>query len=68
MKPEPEILTREELARLLRCKPRAIYSLTRSRATENRLPTLRLPIGLRWRRSDVETWLAASAQTAQGGQ
>ena len=53
MKPEPEILTREELARLLRCKPRAIYSL---------------PIGLRWRRSDVETWLAASAQTAQGGQ
>jgi excisionase family DNA binding protein len=62
---EPEILTIDDLAKLLRCKRRAVYSLTRSRA-KNPLPTLRLGIGLRWRRSDVERWLDASA--GQGAQ
>jgi excisionase family DNA binding protein len=65
---EPEILTIDDLAKLLRCKRRAIYSLTRARAHANRLPVLRLGIGLRFRRVDVDPWLAASAGQTEGGQ
>jgi predicted DNA-binding transcriptional regulator AlpA len=57
---EHEIMTRDELAKFLRVQPRAIYSLTRSRA-KNPLPTLRLGIGLRWRRVDVDAWLQRAA-------
>ena len=58
----PDILTRADLAQILQVKPRAIYSLTRARAKNvNPLPVLRLPIGLRWRRQDVESWLERCA-------
>jgi hypothetical protein len=58
----PDLLTIDQLAAFLQCKRRAIYSLTRSRAQdgENPLKILRLPVGLRVRRVDLESWLAAA--------
>ena len=59
---EDTILTVAEVAELLRCKPSSIYNLTRSRGTaryDNPIPVLRLPMGLRFRRSSVLAWLAS---------
>jgi hypothetical protein len=54
------ILTVAEVAQLLKCKPSSIYNLTRSRGHvryNNPIPVLRLPMGLRFRRSSVLAWL-----------
>lgn len=55
-----DILTVAEVAELLKCKPSSIYNLTRIRTRaryENPIPVLRLPMGLRFRRSSVIAWL-----------
>jgi predicted DNA-binding transcriptional regulator AlpA len=57
---ENDILTVAEIAELLKCKPSSIYNMTRSRGRaryDNPLPVLRLPCGLRFRRSSVLAWL-----------
>jgi hypothetical protein len=54
------ILTVAEVAELLRCKPSSIYNLTRRRGRArygNPVPVLRLPCGLRFKRSSVMAWL-----------
>jgi len=60
---EPEeILTVADLAALLKCKPSSVYNLTRRRGRaryEHPVPVLRLPCGLRFRRSSIMAWLTA---------
>ena len=63
---EHEILTVSEVAEILRCKPSSVYNLTRRRGKvryENPIPVLRLPMGLRFRRSSILVWLAAQEQS-----
>jgi hypothetical protein len=58
--PEPEILTVADVARLLRCEVSSVYNLTRRRGRaryDNPIPVLRLPCGLRFKRSSIMTWL-----------
>lgn len=55
-----EILTVSEVAELLKCKPSSVYNLTRLRGRaryDNPIPVIRLPMGLRFRRSSVLAWL-----------
>ena len=55
-----EILTVPEVAEILRCKPSSVYNLTRRRGQvryDNPIPVLRLPCGLRFKRSSVLAWL-----------
>ena len=55
-----DILTVAEVAEMLKCKPSSIYNLTRSRGQArcgNPIPVLRLPMGLRFRRSSLLAWL-----------
>ena len=57
---ESDILTVAEVAELLKCKKSSIYNLTRHRGQaryDNPIPVLRLPMGLRFRRSSVLAWL-----------
>ena len=59
--PENDILTVAELASLLKCKVSSIYNMTRRRGKaryERPIPVLRLPMGLRFRRSSVLAWLS----------
>ena len=61
-----DILTVAEIAELLKCKPSSIYNLTRSRGQaryDNPIPVLRLPMGLRFRRSSVLAWLKSQEAT-----
>ncbi len=63
-----DILTVAEVAELLKCKRSSVYNLTRIRTRaryDNPIPVLRLPMGLRFRRSSVLAWLE-SLET-QGG-
>jgi predicted DNA-binding transcriptional regulator AlpA len=60
------ILTVAEVAELLRCKPSSVYNLTRrtGRARyDNPIPVMRLPMGLRFKKSSIVAWLA-SQETA----
>lgn len=62
---EDELLTVAEVAALLKCKISSVYNLTRRRGRaryENPVPVLRLPMGLRFRRSSILAWLAAQEQ------
>ncbi len=62
-----DILTVAEVAELLKCKPSSIYNLTRIRTRErydNPIPVLRLPMGLRFRRSSVLAWLKSQETTS----
>lgn len=64
--PDNDILTVAEVAEVLKCKPSSIYNLTcnRGRARyDNPIPVLRLPMGLRFRRSSVLAWLKAQETT-----
>ncbi len=59
------ILTVAEVAQLLRCKPSSVYNLTRTRGRaryDNPVPVLRLPCGLRFRRSSILAWLESQEQ------
>ena len=56
---ENDILTVAEVAELLKCEKSSIYNLTRNRGQaryDNPIPVLRLPMGLRFRRSSVLAW------------
>jgi Helix-turn-helix domain len=59
----PDILTLEDVAAVLRTTRRGVYSLSRNRAQEkgDGLRFLKLPIGLRVRRIDLESWLEQAA-------
>jgi predicted DNA-binding transcriptional regulator AlpA len=66
--PENDILTIAEVADLLKCKKSSIYNLTRNRGQaryDNPIPVLRLPMGLRFRRSSVWAWLKSLETTAR---
>ena len=61
-----EILTVADLAALLKCKPSSVYNLTRRRGRaryEYPVPVLRLPCGLRFRRSSIMAWLTTQETT-----
>ena len=63
-----ELLTVAELAAILKCPPDSVYNLTRKRTqarSEFPIPFLRLPIGLRFSREDVEEWIAAQRARAR---
>jgi predicted DNA-binding transcriptional regulator AlpA len=63
---ENDILTVSAVAELLKCKPSSIYNLTRLRGRaryHNPIPVLRLPMGLRFRRSSVLAWLKSQETT-----
>ena len=54
------ILTVADLARILKTKESSVYNLTRRRGAaryDNPIPVLRLPCGLRFRRSSIMAWL-----------
>jgi len=57
----PELLTVNDVAQLLRCKPSSVYNLTRKRARryEHQIPVLRLPCGLRFFQSSIMQWLTS---------
>jgi hypothetical protein len=62
-----DILTVPEVAEMLKCKPSSIYNLTRSRGQArygNAIPVLRLPMGLRFRRSSVLVWPKSQENSA----
>jgi predicted DNA-binding transcriptional regulator AlpA len=64
-----EILTVADLAAWLKCSRRSVYELTRKRGQLGHdlpLPVLTLPCGMRFRRSDIETWLQRYAEAGQG--
>jgi hypothetical protein len=58
--PSDELLTVSDLAVILKCKESSIYNLTRRRGRaryDNPVPVLRLPMGLRFRKSSILAWL-----------
>ena len=60
-----EILTQADLAQILRCKPGSIYEMTRVRSQARQthpLPFLKLPCGIRFRKSEIIAWLNALSQ------
>jgi hypothetical protein len=66
---EDELLTVAETAALLKCRVTSIYSMTRKRAQlryVNPIPVVRLPCGLRFRRSSVLAWIIAQQTRGAG--
>lgn len=64
--PQSEIITVAEVAQILRCQPSSVYNLTRKRAKRYKhtpLPVIRLPLGLRFKRSSVLRWLDSLEST-----
>jgi excisionase family DNA binding protein len=64
-----EILTVDELASVLKMTKRQVYEMTSTRTRtgamkKNPLPVVRINGNLRFRRVDVEAWLAKLAQEA----
>jgi hypothetical protein len=54
------ILTVAEVAAIIRCKPSSVYNLTRKRGANryaHPIPVIKLPCGLRFRKSSVLRWL-----------
>lgn len=63
-----EILTVEDLAKWLKVSKRSVYEMTASRGQqrhENPVPILRLPVGLRFLRRDIEAWLERCSQAGR---
>jgi predicted DNA-binding transcriptional regulator AlpA len=64
-----QILTIDELATFLKMTRRQVYNLTRARGQarmQHPLPVLRINGNVRFRRCDVETWLAELANDNNG--
>lgn len=64
-----DIMTVADIAELLKCKPSSVYNLTRLRGRaryDNPIPVIRLPMGLRFRRSSVLAWLKSKETTKAG--
>ena len=62
-----DIMTVAEVAELLKCKPSSVYNLTRLRGRaryDNPIPVIRLPMGLRFRRTSVLAWLRSKETTS----
>jgi excisionase family DNA binding protein len=64
-----EILTVDELATLLKMSKRQVYEMTSTRTRtgtmkKNPLPVVRINGNLRFRKVDVEAWLATLAREA----
>lgn len=64
-----ELLTVTDLAAILKCKQSSIYNLTRKRSVRyaRQLPVLKLPCGLRFKRSSVIAWLDSLETTGSQG-
>ncbi len=65
---QDELLTVTDLAAILKCKPSSVYNLSRrtGRARyDHPIPVIRLPMGLRFRRSSVLAWLESQETTGQ---
>lgn len=63
-----EILTVPEVAQIIRCKQSSVYNLTRKRGAAryaHPIPVIKLPCGLRFRKSSVLTWLKSQETTIQ---
>ena len=61
-----ELLTVSDLAAILKTKESSVYNLTRRRGRaryDNPVPVLRLPCGLRFKRSSVLAWLDSMETT-----
>jgi excisionase family DNA binding protein len=54
-----EILTAKEVAAMLRISPRQVYELAKE--VENPIPSIRIRTSVRFRRCDVDGWLAKLA-------
>jgi hypothetical protein len=66
--PQDELLTVADLALILQCKESSVYNLTRRRGRaryDNPVPVLRLPCGLRFKRSSILAWLDSLETTRQ---
>lgn len=60
MTPTDEIITVAQVAEILKCRPSSVYNLTRKRGLAryaHPLPVIRLPLGLRFKRSSILKWL-----------
>ena len=55
-----EILTASEVAAILKISKRQVYELAKE--TENPMPSIRIRTSVRFRKSDVESWLAGLVQ------
>jgi excisionase family DNA binding protein len=55
-----EILTAKDVASLLRISKRQVYELAKQ--TENPIPHIKIRTSLRFRKTDVEQWLAGLVQ------
>jgi predicted DNA-binding transcriptional regulator AlpA len=65
---QSEILIVEDLAKWLKVSKRSVYEMTCERGQQRHeipLPILRLPVGLRFRRSDIEQWLNRCADSGR---
>ncbi len=65
-----EILTADDVAKLLRISKYSVYELAKSRTRQgdvrtNPLPVVRIGAALRFRQIDLEDWLERSLQPAQ---
>ena len=62
---DDELLTVADLAAILKCKQSSVYNLTRKRSVRyaRQLPVLKLPCGLRFKRSSVMAWLDSMETT-----
>ena len=65
-----EILTADDVAKLLRISKYSVYELAKSRTRQgdvrtNPLPAVRIGAALRFRKSDLDEWLERSLQPAQ---
>jgi excisionase family DNA binding protein len=55
-----EILTAQEVAAMLQLSKRQVYELAKD--SENPIPSIRIRTSVRFRRSDVDGWIAALVQ------
>jgi hypothetical protein len=62
-----DIMTVAEVAKIIRCKPSSVYNLTRKRGAAryaHPIPVIKLPCGLRFRKSSVLAWLKSQETTS----
>lgn len=65
-----DIITVDEVAEIIRCKPSSVYNLTRTRGLaryKHPIPHVKLPCGLRFFRSSVLAWIKAQETVSETG-
>jgi len=63
------LLTKEEVGQILKCTGAQVYEMTRTRSQlrqQHPIPFVRLPIGLRFSRNAIETWLQQLTEASKG--